>query len=295
MPIDVLQRSTPAANLALVGTLLVDTGGGIADNVQRVEHFLRGRPVDLIALTHAHLDHAGGAAELRARIGAPIAMHAADMPTLARDADYLRQPLEPFAVDRMLADGDILPGGVEVIATPSQTPGHVAYWVPSERSVLTGDLLQRTDVAWLPFGDGVIDAAIASVVRLGALRPLRAIPGHGPQVTDVPAAVKATIERYELWRRRPDRQAWHATRRITAGRLALEDPLPDRHAAVELMAGVPFLSDLAAVLDLSAQALAVQAVTQLLESGALGETDGRLVVRFPLERIGQARAGTPAA
>lgn len=283
--IDVSSRRTPAAHLALVGTVLVDTGGGIADNVQRVERFLAGRRVELIALTHAHLDHAGGAAELRDRLGAPIAMHADEVATLTRDAERLRQPLEPFTVDRLLNDGDVLPGGVHVIATPSQTPGHIAFWVPAHRTVLTGDLLQQDDVAWLPFGDGVIDAAIASVQRLAALRALRAIPGHGREVTDVPAVAAATIARYEQWRARPDRQAWHAARRIVAGRLALEDPRPSRRDGVALVADVPILADLGAAVDLTARELATQAVDQLLDSGAFGEAEGRLVVRFPHERV----------
>lgn len=284
MPIDVLQRSTPAAHVVLVGTVLVDTGGGIADNVQRVERFLAGRRVDLIALTHAHLDHAGGAAELRDRLGAPIAMHRDDVATLRRDADHLRQPLEPFTVDRVLDDGDVLPGGIEVIATPSQTPGHVAYWVPAERTVLTGDLLQRDDVAWLPIEDGVIDRAIRAIERLAALRPRRAIPGHGPEVGDVPAAAAATIARYEAWRARPDRQAWHAARRVAAGRISLEDPRPDAARAIDLLADVPMMADLAAAVGLDARALASQVLHQLLDSGALGEAGGRLVTRFPHEQ-----------
>ncbi|WP_354702396.1 hypothetical protein DSM112329_02754 [Paraconexibacter sp. AEG42_29] len=284
--VDVLPRLTPAATLALVGTVLVDTGGGIADNVARVERFLAGRPVELIALTHPHLDHAGGAAALRDRLGAPIAMHAADVTTLERDAERLRQPLQPFAVDRLLADGDVLPGGIEVIATPSQTPGHTAFWVPDARTVLTGDLLQRDDVAWLPLGDEVLDASIASIDRLARLGAQRGVPGHGPEVHDVPAAAAATIARYEQWRVRPDRQAWHAGRRITAGRIALDDPTPARAAAVDLVAGIPILAEYATAVDLSPRAFAEQLVQQLLESGAFAERDGRLAIRFPCERVG---------
>lgn len=283
MPIDVLTRNSPAANLALVGTVLVDTGGGIADNTERVERFLAGRRVDLIALTHGHLDHAGGAAELRDRLGAPIALHRDDLPTLTRDAVRLRQPLTPFTVDRVLDDGDTLPGGIEVVATPSQTPGHVAFWVPAERTVLTGDLLQRDDVAWLPPGDGVIDAAIRAIERLAALRPARAIAGHGPDVTDVPAAAAATIARYEQWRAHPDRQAWHAARRVTAGRLSLEAPRPDLADAIDLMADVPILADLGAMVGLDARALAVEVLRQLVGSGALADDGGPLVTRFPHE------------
>lgn len=285
MLVDVLPRETPAAHAVLAGTVLIDTGGGTADNAERLERFLAGRPVELITLTHAHLDHAGGAAELRERLRAPVALHAADVATLARDATYLHQPLAPFTADRLLADGDVLPGGIEVVATPSQTPGHVAYWLPAARTVMTGDLLQRDDVAWLPFAAGALEAAIASVARMAALGAVRAIPGHGPEVTDVPAAVAATTARYEQWRGRPDRQAWHAARRIVAGRLSLEHPLPDRAGAIDLVARVPVLADVGAVLGLGAPDLAAAAILQLLGSGALSEApDGRLLMHFPHER-----------
>lgn len=285
MPVDVLQRSTPAAHCALVGRVLVDTGGGTADNVERVLAFLDGRPVDLIALTHPHLDHAGGAAELRERLGVPVAMGRADVGTLAADAERLRQPLPAFEADRLLDDGDVLPGGLQVVATPGQTPGHLAFWAPAGRVVLTGDLLQDGDVAWVPFDDGALDAACASIRRLAGLDAALGVPGHGPLVRDVTAAAAANLARYRQWQAEPARQAWHGARRVTAGRLSLEASLPARAGAEAIVADVPLLAQHASVLGMAVDELAAQAVGQLLGSGALGEdAAGRLVLRFPHER-----------
>lgn len=287
MEVDVLQRSTPAAHHSLAGRVLIDTGGGAAGNVERVLSWLDGRPVDVIALTHPHLDHAGGAVALRERLGAPIAMARADVETLARDAERLRQPVAPFTADRLLDDGDTLPGGIEAVATPGQTPGHLAYWAPVAATVFTGDLLQAADVAWLPFDEGVLDDAIRSVRRLAGLGAAVAVPGHGPVVRDVASAAAANVARYEGWRAEPARQAWHGARRIAAGRLALEARRPGRAWAEAIVADVPLLEQHARVLGLSAAELAARAIEQLLGSGALSEDpDGQLVMHYPHEAPG---------
>ena len=64
-----------------------------------------------------------------------------------------------------LRDGDFV-GLCEVVHTPGQTPGHVAYWHAEERVAITGDLLQDGDVAWVPFGGpwaaGALERTVAS-------------------------------------------------------------------------------------------------------------------------------------
>ena len=131
----------------------------------------------------------------------------------------------PYTVSRSLRDGDVLER-LEVVHTPGQTPGHVAYWHPEERVAITGDLLQDGDVAWVPFGgpwaEGALDAMIASIRRIAALEPRMTIPGHGPPVTDVPAAVTANLERYERFRAEPSRAVWHAVRRALVSHLMIE-------------------------------------------------------------------------
>ena len=113
-----------------------------------------------------------------------------------------------------------------MIHTPGQTPGHVAYWHAEERVAITGDLLQDSDVAWIPFAgpwaEGALERTIASLERIAALDPVRTIPGHGPPVTDVPAAVAANLERYERFREDPSRAVWHAIRRATVTHLMIE-------------------------------------------------------------------------
>jgi glyoxylase-like metal-dependent hydrolase (beta-lactamase superfamily II) len=281
--VDVLVRAAPAAHLALVGDTLVDAGTGTSYGLARVEEFLAGRPVALIALTHAHHDHASGAAALRDRLGAAVALHGDDLDTITRDATLLDQPLAPFAVDRVLADGDEPPGGLRVVATPGQTPGHVAYWHATSGTALTGDLVQDDDVAWMPFEDGVLDRAIEAVRRIAELRPRLVVPGHGQPVTDVAGRVAATIERYEDWGRRPERRVGHHARRIVAAWLTLREP-PTRPEALDGLAAIPILRHAAAHVGREPQELAAGTLDELLGSGALALAGDRLVPRFPVER-----------
>ena len=268
-------RPGPSANLVLVGgprPVLVDTGSGSPASIARLHAFLSESGLaasDLawVALTHFHADHAGGAAAL----GAPVAAHAIEA-GLVNDADpragdpWLGFDIPPYRVTRALHDGDRLEG-LEVVHTPGQTPGHVAYWLPEERVAITGDLLQAGDVAWVPFGGpwaaNALDTMIASIHRIAALDPVRTIPGHGPPVEDVGAAVAATLERYERFRAEPSRAAWHATRRALVSHLMIEP----RSAAT--LAQLPWVPIAGAALDLPPLAVVERALAALAERGAV--------------------------
>jgi glyoxylase-like metal-dependent hydrolase (beta-lactamase superfamily II) len=283
-------RPGPSANLVLVGgerPVLVDSGSGSVASIARTHAFLAGHGLaagDLawLALTHFHADHVGGAASL----GVPVAAHASeaalvnDRDPRACDARWLAFEVGPYAVARALGDGDMVEG-LEVIHTPGQTPGHVAFWHAEERVAITGDLLQAGDVAWVPFGGpwaaGALDAMIASVERIAALEPRMTIPGHGPPVTDVPAAVAANLERYARFRAEPSRAVWHAVRRALVSHLMIE-PL-----TASALAAMPWAASAAAALDLAPPALVEQALGGLAERGLVVSEGGRFDTTIPHE------------
>lgn len=113
--------------------------------------------VTRILLTHAHSDHAGGAADMAARTGAPVAVHAADVEhveagrpppfeqslLVGRLLSRLPGGFPPVAVGERLADGQLLDvaGGLRVVATPGHTPGHVSLLHEPTRTLITGDAL----------------------------------------------------------------------------------------------------------------------------------------------------------
>jgi glyoxylase-like metal-dependent hydrolase (beta-lactamase superfamily II) len=113
--------------------------------------------VQRIVLTHAHPDHAGGAAEMGRRTGAPVSIHDGDRSwceageVLARPTETsplgrlmmrLSKPtFEPFAPGPALHDDEVLPvaGGLRVVHTPGHSPGHVALLHEPSGVLITGD------------------------------------------------------------------------------------------------------------------------------------------------------------
>lgn len=147
------------------GALLVDAG--LPGTERKIEQALRRaglgwRDLALIVLTHAHVDHAGAAAAVRARSGAPVVAHRAEVPFLAGDAPmefcptgrvgrvFARLPLihewyAPIAPDVVLEDGaalDLAPFGFS--GTVRHAGGHTRGSLVVElgaRDALVGDLL----------------------------------------------------------------------------------------------------------------------------------------------------------
>lgn len=109
-----------------------------------------------IVLTHAHTDHAGGAAEMAARTGAPVAVHAGDVaaveagrhpaydPSLRLSRVLTRLPggrFPPVRVDERLADDQVLDGRLRVVGTPGHTPGSICLLHEPTATLIVGDTL----------------------------------------------------------------------------------------------------------------------------------------------------------
>lgn len=180
------------------GVTLIDTGPpGSADAVLAA---VGDAPVVRIVLTHFHGDHTGSAADLRTRTGAEVVAHAADAPVVRGDAAGPRPdllPVEralaaqvstlltgpPCPVDREVADGDVLPGGLRVLHGPGHTEGSIALHLPEPRVLFTGDTVAEHGGALLlgPFNLDR-DRALASFRRLTALDVDLVCVGHGKPV-----------------------------------------------------------------------------------------------------------------
>jgi glyoxylase-like metal-dependent hydrolase (beta-lactamase superfamily II) len=166
--------------------IVIDPGDDIADIVDIIER--NGLTVKMIVITHAHIDHIGGAAKLRAHTGAPVYMHEDDKPLSDRldvQAGWLgvETPEDP-GIDKSAHEGDVIRAGsieAHVLHTPGHTPGSVSLYMPLESKVIAGDTLfegsiGRTD---LPGGN---TAQIKRSIQ-GKLYKLPeetvVIPGHG--------------------------------------------------------------------------------------------------------------------
>ena len=212
------------------GLTLIDSGlPGSAAKILAYLRTLGKTPAQLrtILLTHQHVDHVGGAAEIAALSGAEVLAHPLDAPAIAEtEPRYmpsgplalvfrmaLLPRLRPVTATRTITAGETLPilgddGGLQVIETPGHTLGQIAFYLPGRRLLFAGDSYRHTargEVA-LPFRMFNRDTpgALVSLASLGAYAIDASLPGHGkplprdatgPLGRAVEAAARATGRR----------------------------------------------------------------------------------------------------
>lgn len=147
----------------------------------------------LILVTHGHIDHAGGVAELAERLGLPVeGPGEADRFWVDGMAEQSRMfgfpPCLSFVPSRWLQDGDRVRFGeveLEVLHCPGHTPGHVVFHDRPGRLVVVGDVLFKGSVGRTDFPQGSHADLMRSIKeKLFALGDeVDFIPGHGPVST----------------------------------------------------------------------------------------------------------------
>lgn len=175
------------------GAVLVDPGFDV--EVVLDELHRRGLPVTAIVLTHAHLDHAYGAAEAKAAFpAAPLLLHRDDLPlfhSLAMQAAMFGFPAPtPVREDGVLADGDTVPVGSESVLVrhaPGHSPGHVVLIAPqaSPPVAVVGDVLFAGSIGRTDLWGGSLPDLERSIREVLYRLPgdTRVVPGHGPDTT----------------------------------------------------------------------------------------------------------------
>ncbi|WP_138434964.1 MBL fold metallo-hydrolase [Marinobacter shengliensis] len=170
---------------------VVDPGGDL-DRI-RAAAKAEGVTLEKILLTHAHIDHAGGTAELAKSEGLPIeGPHKEDnfwIQGLAMQAQMFGFPApEVFTPNRWLKDGDTVTVGnetLEVLHTPGHTPGHVVFFHRGSKLAQVGDVLFNGSIGRTDFPKGDYNTLIHSIRE--KLFPLgddvSFICGHGPMST----------------------------------------------------------------------------------------------------------------
>jgi glyoxylase-like metal-dependent hydrolase (beta-lactamase superfamily II) len=161
------------------------------------------RPSDVarIVLTHAHPDHAGGAAGIRRRTGAPVQIHDEDAGFVRRGVGPPPDPAQPLArvlafisnhqpsspVDATFAEGDLVPvaGGLRVLHTPGHSPGHCSFLHERSGVLVTGDaLVNLRDRVAYSFAVFCSSYALSkeTAERLGEVDYEIAAFTHGPEI-----------------------------------------------------------------------------------------------------------------
>ncbi len=173
-------------NLAAV----IDPGGEVLKIKSAIE--AEGLTLDKILVTHAHLDHAGGTAELARMTGVPIVgPHIDDQFWIDLLPEQCRQfgfDGESFVPDQWLQHGDSVVLGsllFEVLHCPGHTPGHVVFVERDAAFAAVGDVLFQGSIGRSDFPRGnqqqLIDSIRDRLFPLGD--NINFIPGHGPMST----------------------------------------------------------------------------------------------------------------
>lgn len=168
---------------------IIDPGGEIERLLAAAARL--GVTIRQIWITHAHIDHAGGSAELAARLGIPIiGPHRGDqfwIDALPEQGTMFGLPrVESFTPSRWLEDGDTveLSGHVlEVRHCPGHTPGHVVFHSKPLQRAFVGDVLFAGSIGRTDFPQGDHATLIESIrTRLWPMGDDTVfIPGHGPE------------------------------------------------------------------------------------------------------------------
>ncbi len=171
--------------------VVIDPGGDLPDVERAIAQ--AHVTVDKIWLTHGHIDHVGGAADLKARLKVSIeGPHRDDLFLLQHVAESARsfgiRNAANVTPDRWLEDGDKVEVGeltFDVLHCPGHSPGSVVYFNSAQRLAIVGDVLfagsvGRTD---LPGAD---QRQLFKSIRDKLLRledDVVIISGHGPTTT----------------------------------------------------------------------------------------------------------------
>jgi hydroxyacylglutathione hydrolase len=170
--------------------MVIDPGAEIENVVALVrKHNLQ---VKQIVITHAHIDHVGGAMKLRAATGAPILLNQNDYELLKMldvQAAWIGvAPPGKVDIDQSIGQADTIKAGslvANVLSTPGHTEGSVCLYFPAEKKLIAGDTLFAGSIGRTDLPGGSFEKIIDSLHDKLLTLPDDTVvtPGHGPQTT----------------------------------------------------------------------------------------------------------------
>src|SRR5580704_1472501 len=170
--------------------MVIDPG----DEIDNVIAILRKHKliVKQIVITHAHIDHVGGATKLRGATGAPILLNQNDQDLLSMldvQAAWCRMaPPGKVEIDQSIGAADTVKAGslvADVIHTPGHTEGSVCLYFAAEKKLIAGDTLFAGSIGRIDLPGGsykkIMESLYGPVMALPDATIV--VPGHGPLMT----------------------------------------------------------------------------------------------------------------
>ena len=183
-------------NCSIVGdeqtreAMVIDPG----DQIDDILEILKSENLTLkqIVITHAHIDHVGGAMKLKTATGAPILLNQKDealLKMLDVQAAWIgMRPPGAVKVDESVGEGRVLQVGSissNVIHTPGHTEGSICLYFPEQKTLIAGDTLFAGSIGRTDLPGGSFEKIMRSLHNQVLQLPddTQVIPGHGPATT----------------------------------------------------------------------------------------------------------------
>jgi hydroxyacylglutathione hydrolase len=170
--------------------IVIDPGDDIEDVIELIrKHNLQ---VKQIVITHAHIDHVGGAMKLRTATGAPILLNQNDyalLKMLDAQAAWIGVAAPgKVEIDQSIGQADTVKAGTliaNVLHTPGHTEGSICLYFPMEQKLIAGDTLFAGSIGRTDLPGGSFEKIIHSIREKVLALPDETIvvPGHGPLTT----------------------------------------------------------------------------------------------------------------
>jgi glyoxylase-like metal-dependent hydrolase (beta-lactamase superfamily II) len=186
---------------------------------------VEGERVTHIVVTHSHHDHSPLSRPLQAATGAPICGR--PLRSAAGGGEESHDP--DFQPDIHLADGDQLNGPdwtLETVATPGHASNHLAFALPQEDALFSGDHVMGWSTTVVSPPDGDMGEYLLSLERVIAGGHGALWPAHGPPVTEPPPFLDACLVH------RLDREA-QVLAALSAGPARIAEIVPKLYASVD--------------------------------------------------------------
>jgi len=170
--------------------MVIDPGDDIEDILTVIR--ARGLQIKQIVITHAHIDHVGGAMKLRAATGAPILLNQNDYALLKMldvQATWLGMATPgKVEIDRSIAAGDTVSAGAHtasVLHTPGHTEGSICLYFAPEKKLIAGDTLFAGSIGRTDLPGGSTQKIMRSLHETVLALPDETVvvPGHGSLTT----------------------------------------------------------------------------------------------------------------